>query len=92
MISCACELELLVASFIPLPPSPPLFFLQVLTELREVDVYSYVPDGPETNPFTEEETTWSMNYFFYHKRRRTIVFLYVYAAQAAHLADQNTDR
>ena len=42
-------------------------------QLRECEVYSYVPDG-ESDPFSEG-ALWSFNYFFFNKRLKRIVYL-----------------
>ena len=39
-------------------------------QLRECEVYSYVPDG-ESDPFSEG-ALWSFNYFFFNKRLKRL--------------------
>lgn len=41
---------------------------------NECDIYSYRPDG-ESDPFGEEGSLWSLNYFLYNKRLKRIVFI-----------------
>ncbi|KAK6315043.1 hypothetical protein J4Q44_G00145720 [Coregonus suidteri] len=41
--------------------------------LQECDIYSYNPDL-DSDPFGEEGSLWSFNYFFYNKRLKRIVF------------------
>uniref|UniRef100_A0A8D0DNB6 Repressor of RNA polymerase III transcription MAF1 homolog n=2 Tax=Salvator merianae TaxID=96440 RepID=A0A8D0DNB6_SALMN len=41
--------------------------------LAECDIYSYNPDL-DSDPFGEEGSLWSFNYFFYNKRLKRIVF------------------
>uniref|UniRef100_H9GCI9 Repressor of RNA polymerase III transcription MAF1 homolog n=2 Tax=Anolis TaxID=28376 RepID=H9GCI9_ANOCA len=41
--------------------------------LSECDIYSYNPDL-DSDPFGEEGSLWSFNYFFYNKRLKRIVF------------------
>eukprot|EP00047_Mylnosiga_fluctuans_P000218 m.188668 g.188668 ORF g.188668 m.188668 type:complete len:243 (-) comp10028_c0_seq2:127-855(-) len=41
--------------------------------VADCEIYSYNPDT-ESDPFAEEGTLWSFNYFFFNKRLRRIVF------------------
>nr|ACI33843.1 Repressor of RNA polymerase III transcription MAF1 homolog [Salmo salar] len=41
--------------------------------LQECDIYSYNPDL-DSDPFGEEGSLWSFNYFFYNKKLKRIVF------------------
>uniref|UniRef100_G3VVI4 Repressor of RNA polymerase III transcription MAF1 homolog n=1 Tax=Sarcophilus harrisii TaxID=9305 RepID=G3VVI4_SARHA len=41
--------------------------------LSECDIYSYNPDL-DSDPFGEDGSLWSFNYFFYNKRLKRIVF------------------
>jgi len=41
--------------------------------IRECDIYSYI-EG-EADPFSEDGNIWSMNYFFFNKKLRRLVFL-----------------
>lgn len=42
--------------------------------LQSCDIYSYNPDL-DSDPFGEEGSLWSFNYFFYNKKLKRIVFL-----------------
>jgi len=42
-------------------------------ELRNCDVYSYMPDHLD-DPFTEEGIVWSFNYFFYNRTLKRILY------------------
>lgn len=46
---------------------------------KECDIYSYRPDG-DSDPFGEDGTLWSVNYFLYNKRLKRIVFIRASAA------------
>ncbi|XP_072110403.1 repressor of RNA polymerase III transcription MAF1 homolog [Mobula birostris] len=57
--------------------------------LSECDIYSYNPDL-DCDPYGEEGSLWSFNYFFYNKRLKRIVFFtcrsisgYLYSQQSA---------
>eukprot|EP01107_Rhizomastix_libera_P017164 TRINITY_DN779_c0_g1_i1.p1 TRINITY_DN779_c0_g1~~TRINITY_DN779_c0_g1_i1.p1 ORF type:complete len:296 (+),score=91.31 TRINITY_DN779_c0_g1_i1:38-925(+) len=41
--------------------------------LENCVIYSYIPD-PESDPFVEEGCLWSLNYFFYNKELKRILF------------------
>lgn len=41
--------------------------------LDECDVYTYAPD-PDSDPYAEEGSIWSFNYFFYNKKQKRILF------------------
>lgn len=41
--------------------------------MAECDIYSYNPDL-DSDPFGEDGSLWSFNYFFYNKRLKRIVF------------------
>lgn len=40
----------------------------------ECDIYSYRPDG-DSDPFGEEGSLWSLNYFVYNKKLKRIVYI-----------------
>lgn len=40
----------------------------------DCDIYSYNPDG-DSDPFGEEGSLWSLNYFIYNKKLKRIVFI-----------------
>lgn len=44
----------------------------------ECDIYSYRPDG-DSDPFGEEGSLWSINFFLYNKRLKRIVFIRAHA-------------
>ncbi|XP_042164643.1 repressor of RNA polymerase III transcription MAF1 homolog isoform X1 [Oncorhynchus tshawytscha] len=48
-------------------------FIDQEISLQECDIYSYNPDL-DSDPFGEEGSLWSFNYFFYNKRLKRIVF------------------
>jgi len=41
--------------------------------LREADIYSYLPD-PDSDPFGEEGNIWSYNHFFYNRKLKRVVY------------------
>jgi len=41
--------------------------------IKESSIYSFIPD-PDSDPFVEEGTVWSFNYFFYNKRLKRVIF------------------
>ena len=43
-------------------------------ELQNCDVYSYRTDGPETDPFDDQNSIWAFNYFFYNRKLKRIVY------------------
>lgn len=53
----------------------PTLWQSIATEINseECDIYSYNPDL-ESDPFGQEGSLWSFNYFFYNKKLRRIVF------------------
>ncbi|ORY08303.1 Maf1 regulator [Basidiobolus meristosporus CBS 931.73] len=51
-------------------------FWDVLDEaitLNDCDVYSYVPDN-DSDPFADESSIWSFNYFFFNRKLKRILF------------------
>ena len=52
-------------------------------ELKDCDVYSYVPE--EDGPFSEESSLWTLNYFFYNKTLKRLVF-FICSARSKHLS------
>jgi len=42
--------------------------------LKECDIYSYVGDS-DTDPLADQGNIWSMNYFFYNKKLKRILFV-----------------
>lgn len=42
-------------------------------QLKECEIYSYNPDL-DSDPYGEEGTLWSFNYFFYNKKLKRILF------------------
>ena len=49
-----------------------------MTSYCTLNVYSYNPDL-ESDPFGEEGSLWSFNYFFYNKKLKRILFLSCHA-------------
>eukprot|EP01098_Paradermamoeba_levis_P003748 TRINITY_DN1666_c0_g3_i1.p1 TRINITY_DN1666_c0_g3~~TRINITY_DN1666_c0_g3_i1.p1 ORF type:complete len:248 (+),score=61.97 TRINITY_DN1666_c0_g3_i1:71-745(+) len=41
--------------------------------LRDCDVYTYVPD-PDSDPFGEEVNLWSFNFFFYNRKMKRVIY------------------
>lgn len=41
--------------------------------IKDCDIYSYVPDL-EADPYAEDGSVWSFNYFFYNKKMKRLVF------------------
>jgi len=54
--------------------------------LRECDVYSYNPDL-SSDPFGEEGSIWSFNYFFYNKKLKRIVLFTCRASSVSSYGD-----
>lgn len=52
-------------------------------ELKNCDVYSYVPE--EDGPFSEESSLWTLNYFFYNKTLKRLLF-FICSARSKHLS------
>ena len=52
-------------------------------ELKNCEVYSYVPE--EDGPFGEESSLWTLNYFFYNKALKRLVF-FICSARSKHLS------
>ncbi|ORZ00990.1 Maf1 regulator-domain-containing protein [Syncephalastrum racemosum] len=50
--------------------------LDDLIELKDCDVYTYNPD-PDNDPMNEDGYLWSMNYFFFNRRLKRMVFFSV---------------
>lgn len=50
--------------------------------VTDCEIYSYSPDT-ESDPFAEDGSLWSFNYFFYNKKLKRIVF---FACRAASLS------
>jgi hypothetical protein len=53
----------------------------------ECDIYSYNPDV-DSDPFVEEGSLWSFNFFFFNKKLKRIVF---FACRAASLSSISVD-
>jgi hypothetical protein len=51
-------------------------------QLKDCEVYSYVPE--EDGPFSEESTLWTLNYFFFNKVLKRILF-FICHARSKHL-------
>jgi len=51
--------------------------------LSDCDIYSYNPDM-ESDPYGEDGCLWSLNYFFYNKKMKRIVFLTCHAARPSY--------
>ena len=49
-------------------------FCMQACELQNCDVYSYKTDGPEADPFNDQNSIWAFNYFFYNKKLKRIVY------------------
>jgi hypothetical protein len=43
-------------------------------ELQNCDVYSYRTDQGEPDPFDDQNSIWSFNYFFYNRKLKRIVY------------------
>lgn len=54
--------------------------------LPECDIYSYNPDLT-SDPFSEDGSLWSFNYFFYNKKLKRIVFFSCRAINPFHAMD-----
>jgi len=50
--------------------------------LKECSIYSFIPD-PDSDPFAEEGIIWSLNYFFYNKKWKRVIFFTVRASSKA---------
>ncbi|KAH7826679.1 putative repressor of rna polymerase iii transcription [Monocercomonoides exilis] len=50
-----------------------------VVEVSNCEIFSFVPgnDGEEQDPFAEEGTIWSFNYFFYQKEAKKVLFFSV---------------
>jgi len=53
------------------------------------DIYSYIPDIA-SDPFTEEGTTWSFNYFFYNRSLKRIIFFTCRATSKSNSMDRSS--
>jgi len=57
-------------------------------QIQRCDVYSYLPDQVD-DPFTEQGTIWSINFFFYNRTLKRI--LYFACRAVSKTASQGTD-
>eukprot|EP00053_Salpingoeca_punica_P008272 m.74686 g.74686 ORF g.74686 m.74686 type:complete len:237 (+) comp14526_c0_seq1:260-970(+) len=58
---------------------------------NECDIYSYNPDA-DSDPFVEEGSLWSFNFFFFNKKLKRIVFFACRAASlSSHMEDDDRD-
>jgi len=46
--------------------------------LNETDIYCFIPDV-DSDPYGEEGSIWSFNYFFYNKKRKRIILITCHA-------------
>jgi len=42
--------------------------------LHDCEIYSYVAPEPESDPFNEEANLWCLNYFFYNRKVKRVLF------------------
>eukprot|EP00775_Hariotina_reticulata_P010161 gene10161-10320_t len=59
-------------------------------DLKDCDVYSYKSDG-ETDPFGEQATVWTFNFFFYNKKMKRILYIGVKAFTKSAADDEDKD-
>jgi len=52
-------------------------------ETTKCDIYSYIPDLA-SDPFSEDGTTWSFNYFFYNRAMKRIIYFTCRAVSKSH--------
>ncbi|KAI8090047.1 Maf1 regulator-domain-containing protein [Halteromyces radiatus] len=64
--------------------------LDELVELNECDVYSYTADIDD-DPMVEEGYLWSMNYFFFNRKLKRMVFFSVNSRMKEDQDDDNDD-
>jgi len=64
--------------------------LEVETQLRECDIYSYIPD-PDSDPFFEDGYIWSFNYFFYNRKLRRVLFFTCRSVSKQTLEEEEED-
>jgi len=50
--------------------------------LRDCEIYSFFPD-PDSDPFYEDGSIWSFNYFFYNKKMKRVVFFHCRARRVS---------
>lgn len=56
--------------------------------LAECEIYSYNPDL-DSDPYGEEGSLWSFNYFFYNKKMKRILFFTCRATSAQYQSDED---
>ncbi|KAL9976182.1 hypothetical protein ACROYT_G013450 [Oculina patagonica] len=56
--------------------------------LAECDIFSYNPDL-DSDPYGEEGSLWSFNYFFYNKKMKRILFFTCRATSAQYQSDED---
>ena len=59
-------------------------------ELANCDVYSYRTDGPEPDPFDDQNSIWAFNYFFYNRKLKRIVYFSCRSLRKSNAADGST--
>jgi len=60
-------------------------------DMKDCDIYSYKSDL-EDDPFGEEGSVWSFNYFFYNKKLKRLLYLCCQAiSRQAHDSDSTSD-
>ncbi|KAG0172802.1 RNA polymerase III-inhibiting protein maf1 [Apophysomyces sp. BC1034] len=64
--------------------------LDELVELHDCDVYSYNPDIDD-DPMNEEGYLWSMNYFFFNRKLKRMVFFSVKNESMANASPDDDD-
>ncbi|KAI9308216.1 Maf1 regulator-domain-containing protein [Cunninghamella echinulata] len=64
--------------------------LDELVELNECDVYSYNPDSDD-DPMYEEGYLWSMNYFFFNRKLKRMVYFSVNSRMNEEMEEDNND-
>jgi Maf1 regulator len=57
-------------------------------ELQSCDVYSYRTDGPEADPFNDQNSIWAFNYFFYNRKLKRIVYFSCRSLRRTTVADE----
>ncbi|XP_065214077.1 repressor of RNA polymerase III transcription MAF1 homolog [Planococcus citri] len=60
--------------------------IENMIHLLNCEIYSYNPDLT-SDPFSEDGTLWSFNYFFYNKKLKRIVFFTCRAINPMHVLD-----
>ncbi|OQR75478.1 repressor of RNA polymerase III transcription MAF1-like [Tropilaelaps mercedesae] len=59
-------------------------------KLNECVIYSYKPDF-DSDPYGEEGTLWSFNYFFYNRRLKRVAFFTCHASSTNTTAEESVD-